>query len=155
MSLASNYNLWNVAGLVYALAGAALICNASFLTPPPKLAGPHDAEIERDVLRRMCLQWLDTRTGGVLLVVGFFLQMTGALGTTSLNTPAVFVLLALAIFAAYYALSKDLLAEHLIPAEISSAPVQTKFEAPVEPPVQAPETIPETIDFDERSETAA
>jgi drug/metabolite transporter (DMT)-like permease len=155
MSLATNYNLWSVAGLVYAFAGAALICNASFLTPRPKPVSAHAVENERDVLRRMSQQWLDTRIGGLLLAAGFFLQMTGALGTTSLNTPAVFVLLALAVSAGYYALSKDLLAENLLPPEVLQDIRQTSFEAPPVPAALAAEHESDTIEYNERSETAA
>ncbi|MFA5955544.1 hypothetical protein [Hyphomicrobium sp.] len=115
MALASSYNFWSVGGLIYALAGIALICNAVFLTPPPSrlIKTTSAGEISAE-LRRMSRQWLDTRVGAALLVVGFFLQATGAVGTSTLNTPAVFVLLALAVFAGYYALSRDLMAEALI-----------------------------------------
>ncbi len=53
-----------------------------------------------------------------------------------MNTPAVFVLLALAIFAGYYALSRDLLAENIMRFETPSMhePVDdaVHFEQPIE-----------------------
>jgi hypothetical protein len=137
MNLASTYNFWSVAGLVYALAGAAMICNAVFLIPSPSQRfSTLGNDGSRDQLRRMTQQWLDTRVGAVLLAIGFFLQATGALGTATLNTPAVFVLLALAIFAGYYALSRDLLAENLMHFEAPSMPEPVDdalhFERPIE-----------------------
>jgi hypothetical protein len=71
-------------------------------------------------LRRLIEQWLDARIGAAVLVVGFFLQATGALGTATLNKPAIFVLLGLALAAALYAMIKDLVVEDLITAQASS-----------------------------------
>jgi hypothetical protein len=140
MTLASNYNLWSVAGLVYDLAGAALICNAVFLTPAPDRTAISNAAVKsQDTLRRLSQQWLDTRVGAVLLVIGFFLQATGALGTPSLNTPAVFVLLGLAVFAVYYWLSKDLLADQMS----SAVPDFTGEEAYKAEPIPALIVAPE------------
>jgi hypothetical protein len=113
MILSTNANLWAIAGNVYALAGAALLCNAVFLSATPGKAGA-DGTYER---RRQCEQWLDTRVGAVLMVVGFFLQATGALGTETLKVPAVFVLLGLCLAAAYYAMMKGLLVEDLVAVE--------------------------------------
>ena len=116
MMVASNLNLWAVAGSVYALAGASLFCNATFLSPAPTRLSASSGQIgvESSALRRLGAQWLDARVGAALLVVGFFLQTTGAIGTTTLNIPAVFVLLGLALFAGYYAMSKDLMVESLL-----------------------------------------
>ena len=93
--MASDMNLWTAAGLVYVLAGAALLCNALFLSPAPMQA-PEVAERDPLSLQRVGRQWLDTRVGAVLIVLGFFLQTTGALGTPTLNGPGALVLLALA-----------------------------------------------------------
>lgn len=112
---ASTANLWAVAGLVYALAGASLLALSVFAAPQPA----HDTQ-RRD-LRTSLEQWLDARIGATLIVVGFFLQATGAVGTATLNTPAIFVLLGLALAAAYYAMTKDLLVDKL--ATAAAAPV--------------------------------
>lgn len=159
MTLASTYNFWSVAGLVYALAGASLICNAVFLIAPPsqRLASPDASKLDRTTLRRQSQQWLDTRVGAVLLAIGFFLQATGAVGTSTLNTPAVFVLLALAIFAAYYAMARDLMTEDMLPADVVSA-----HEAIEEPPpaeaIVAPQvsaTIPDETVVEAKQNDAA
>lgn len=115
---ASTANLWAVAGLVYALAGASLLALSVFAAPQPAYNAP-----SRD-MRRSLEQWLDARIGATLIVVGFFLQMTGSVGTASLNTPAVFVLLALALAAGYYGLSKDLIVEKLADRSSESGPGQ-------------------------------
>jgi hypothetical protein len=157
MTLESSYNLWGVAGLAYAFAGAALICNASFLTPPafPKPFGSHATELGEDALRRISQLWLDTRIGAGLLAIGFFLQLTGAVGSTNLNKPAIFVLLALAIFAGYYALSKDLLADRLIPSESEASPEKINSETAPPPTLRVPEPKLDPIVLTERSDTAA
>jgi hypothetical protein len=143
MTLASNFNFWAVAGLVYALAGAALFCNASFANPVPS---PHSrgasADPERHALRRLGAQWLDSRVAAALLVVGFFLQLTGAVGTTTLNKPAVFVLLGLALFAGYYALAKDLLVEQLL-SPAAPAPDKTAFVETVDETTSAGAAVSE------------
>lgn len=160
MTLAT-YNFWSVAGLVYALAGAALICNAVFLIPPPshQVASSGDLEGHRAALRRMSRQWLDTRVGSALLLIGFFLQATGAIGTEKLNTPAVFALLALAIFAGYYAMLRDLRAEHITPSEAGQDqhPVETTEIDESKPPLVAPIQTPlqMTVLEEQRNETAA
>jgi hypothetical protein len=113
MILSTNANLWVVAGIVYALAGAALLCNSVFLSPAPgRSAGASDAAARR----RLTEQWLDARIGAVLVVAGFFLQATGALGSETLRVPAAFVLLGLALGAVYYGLMKSLLVENLMDA---------------------------------------
>lgn len=106
-------NLWAIAGLVYALAGSALLCNAVFFNPAPSGISTSS---QSHAMRRLGEQWLDMRIGSVLLVAGFFLQATGALGTNTLNKPAIFVLLGLAFGAALYAMVKDLVVEGLIAA---------------------------------------
>jgi hypothetical protein len=130
MTLASNFSLWSVAGQVYGFAGAALICNAAFLAPPPfsNFAGSNISNTNRAEQLRVSQQWLDTRVGAALLAVGFFFQLTGTVGSETLNAPAVFTLLGLAVFAAYYALSKDLLAERLLPADAPAEALQTNFD---------------------------
>jgi hypothetical protein len=130
MSFASNSNLWAVAGMVYALAGAALLCNAVFLNPAPARA-MRGSEI--DNLRRLSAQWLDSRIGAALLVTGFFLQATGALGTATLNTPAVFVLLGLAFAISLYAMVKDLVVEDLLGVHASQDDEPIVTPAPKEP----------------------
>lgn len=166
MTLASTYNFWSVAGLVYAFAGASLVCNAVFLIAPPsqRLASPGAPEADRTTLRRQSQQWLDTRVGTVLLSIGFFLQVTGAVGTSTLNTPAVFVLLALAMFAGYYAMARDLMTEDMISADVSAAPkfeslpqtleVSTANEVRTATPASHP-TISETLPEDKQSDAAA
>lgn len=104
---ASTANLWAVAGLVYALAGSALLALSVFATPQPAYPSQN-----RD-LRQSVQQWLDARIGVALIAIGFFLQATGSVGTATLNKPAVFVLLGLALAAGYYAMTKDLLVEKL------------------------------------------
>jgi hypothetical protein len=158
MMLASSSNLWEVAGSVYALVGAALFCNAAFLNPAPScrdVASPAHP-IEERTLRRLSAQWLDSRVGAALLVVGFFLQVTGTLGTATLNTPAVFVLLGLALFAGYYALSKDLLVDELLSstnASDKSLLAETGNNLPIASP-PATETTPMVFEF-RQDETAA
>jgi len=115
---ASTANLWAVAGLVYALAGASLLALSVFAAPQPAYNTP-----SRD-MRRSLEQWLDARIGVALIVIGFFLQMTGSIGTTTLNAPAVFLLLALALAAGYYGLSKDLIVEKLVNDSSGSEPGQ-------------------------------
>ncbi len=153
MTFVTTYNLWSIAGMVYALAGAALFCNAVFSFPSgfSYATASRDKPLARHVARRLNAQWLDMRIGSTLLVIGFFLQLTGALGTASLNVPAVFVLLALALCAGYYALAKDLIADRLIAdaepesamrpgANIASATIaeqHTTAAAPTATPVTA------------------
>jgi hypothetical protein len=131
---ASTANLWAVAGLVYALAGASLLALSVFAAPQPAFNAP-----SRD-MRRSLEQWLDARIGAALIVIGFFLQMTGSIGSATLNTPAIFVLLALALAAGYYGLSKDLIVEKLRGQTTQSGPthdvalierVETTTVAPV------------------------
>lgn len=123
---ASTSNLWAVAGLVYALAGASLLALTVFAVPQPAQNAP-----TRD-MRRAIEQWLDARIGAALIVAGFFLQATGSVGTTTLNTPAIFVLLGLALAAGYYGLSKDLIVEKLADASPHASPAYEV--AVVEPP---------------------
>lgn len=113
---ASTSNIWAVAGLVYALAGASLLALSVFAAPHPVRAG-HDRD-----MRRSIEQWLDARIGAGLIVAGFFLQMTGSVGTATLNTPGIFVLLGLALAAGYYGLSKDLIVEKLAAEPARAAP---------------------------------
>ena len=157
MTFATTYNLWSIAGMVYALAGAALLCNAAFSIPSGFSFAPASADkpLPRHDARRLNGRWLDLRTGSSLLVIGFFLQMTGAVGTASLNVPAVFVLLALALFAGYYALTKDLIADRLVaesepqvdtpllaPPARAAAPEAQAAPADTHPAPAAPETAP-------------
>jgi hypothetical protein len=113
MILSTNANLWAIAGTVYALAGASLLCNSLFLTPAPDGSGASGDAFTR---RRLYEQWLDARVGAALVVIGFFLQATGSLGSGTLKVPAAFVLLGLALGAVYYALMKGLLIENLLEA---------------------------------------
>lgn len=129
---ASIANLWAVAGLVYALAGASLLALSVFAAPHPAYSGP-----SRD-MRRSLEQWLDARIGAALIVVGFFLQMTGAIGTAALNTPAVFVLLALAVAAGYYGLSKHLIVERLADQFTDGSAQDVAVVERVEPVAVAP-----------------
>jgi hypothetical protein len=156
MTLASTYNFWTVAGLVYAFAGAALICNAVFLIAPPSQRLADAPEVDRTTLRRQSQQWLDTRVGAVLLAIGFFLQATGAVGTSTLNTPAVFVLLALAMFAGYYAMARDLMTEDMVPNDVVSEHEAIEESPPAEatkaPQVSA--TIPVVVEA-KQSDAAA
>jgi hypothetical protein len=110
----SNANLWAVAGTVYALAGAVLLCYATFHVPRPSRAGTTAYDLD---VRRLNEQWLDTRIGVVLLAVGFFLQATGALGTATLNGPAAIVLLGLAFAAVVYAMMRSSIVERMIEAD--------------------------------------
>lgn len=159
MMLASNFNFWAAAGLVYALAGAALFCNASFANPMPfPCPEGSPASANRYTLRRLGAQWLDTRVGATLLVIGFFLQLTGAVGTTTLNKPAVFVLLGLALFAGYYALSKDLLVDELLSSSAATASDQRILAGTIDKmpvaPAPSTETEPTVYEF-RQDETAA
>jgi K+ transporter len=145
-----------VAGSVYALAGAALFCNATFLTPAPSYlsAGSTQTSVEPNAPRRLGAQWLDSRVGAALLVIGFFLQATGAVGTTTLNTPAVFVLLGLALFAGYYAMTKDLLIESLLArsGHLAHEPDRApEFDEPAPALIENPPAVVELL----QSETAA
>lgn len=143
---ASTANLWAVAGLVYALAGASLLALSVFATLPPA----HDT-LNVD-LRRSLEQWLDARIGAALIVVGFFLQMTGSIGTATLNTPAIFVLLGLALAAGYYALTKDLIVDRLAVATAQGAPAlgeslrETTVSEPAESVVLAPAVLVPVIE---------
>lgn len=146
---ASTANLWAVTGLVYALAGASLLALSVFAAPQPayNAAG-------RD-LRRSIEQWLDARIGAALIVVGFFLQATGAVGTTTLNTPAIFVLLGLALAAAYYGLAKDLIVEKLAAQSVhdagaSDVAIIERIEADTPPVVLV--TVPEPTVVVEQTE---
>lgn len=116
MILSTNANLWTVAGMVYALAGAALLCHSVFLSPAPHSATTAEDKFSR---RRLYEQWLDLRIGAVLILIGFFLQATGSLGTETLKVPAAFVLLGLAFAAAYYGLMKDLVVETLMDGSVT------------------------------------
>jgi drug/metabolite transporter (DMT)-like permease len=146
MILSTNGNLWAIAGVIYALAGATLICNALFLTPTPGKSTAADSF----ALRRQYEQWLDYRVGAVLIAVGFFLQVTGAFGSETLRVPAAFVLLGLALAAAYYALMKGLFVERLmatddkVPHEKPLALVRA-----ITPQVTAPVVVPQAGDVGE------
>ncbi|MDO9383902.1 MAG: hypothetical protein Q7T86_13680 [Hyphomicrobiaceae bacterium] len=129
---ASTANLWAVAGLVYALAGAALLALSVFAAPQPAHNAP-----SRD-MRRSIEQWLDARIGAALIVAGFFLQATGSIGTATLNTPAIFVLLGLALAAAYYGLTKDLIVEKLADASPHASPAYDVAVVEHPEPVIAP-----------------
>jgi hypothetical protein len=113
MILSTNGNLWAIAGVIYALAGAVLICNALFLTPTPGNTSTADGF----ALRRQYEQWLDYRVGAALIAIGFFLQATGAFGSETLRVPAAFVLLGLCLAAAYYGFMKGPFVENLILAD--------------------------------------
>jgi hypothetical protein len=145
MTFATTYNLWNIAGMVYALAGAALLCNAVFSIPAgfSYAAASQVKPLTRHEARRLNGQWLDMRFGSGLLVIGFFLQITGALGTATLNTPAIFVLLALALLAGYYALAKDLIADRLV--NDSAVETATPLLAPPASAAQTLQTSPAEI----------
>jgi hypothetical protein len=155
--IASNYNLWSVAGFVYALAGAAIVVNTMFLAPAPThLTVPESGFRDPQTLRRMSAQWLDARVGAALLVIGFFLQATGAVGTATLNTPAVFVLLGLALFAGYYGLSRDLIIDGLLVSAVEPQQERLSNAESESPPVSPSkeEVPPVTVEL-RQSETAA
>jgi hypothetical protein len=105
-------NLWWVAGCVYSLAGSLLLCLVVFQGQPPNShdATPPDAYR----LRRLGEQWLDARIGAVLIVIGFFLQATGAAASAPFTGPGAFMLLALAFAAAYYGMMRATLAEEVV-----------------------------------------
>lgn len=126
---ASTANLWAVAGLVYALAGASLLALSVFAAPQPAHSV---ASLD---MRRSIEQWLDARIGAALIVTGFFLQATGTVGTATLNTPAIFLLLGLALAAGYYGLTKDLIVERLADASPHASPA---YDVAV---VERPETV--------------
>jgi hypothetical protein len=141
---ASTANLWAVTGLIYALAGASLLALSVFAAPQPAYNAP-----ERD-MRRAIAQWLDGRIGAALIVIGFFLQATGSVGTATLNTPAVFVLLGLALAAGYYGMAKDLIVEKLAvqPAshsEASDVAVVDRIEPVITPVVLVPVSEPTAV----------
>lgn len=155
---ASTANLWAVAGLVYALAGASLFALSVFSQPHPA------AERPDQTLHESVGHWLDGRIGAGLILAGFFFQLTGAVGTTTLNTPAIFVLLGLALAAGYYALSKDLLIEKIAagtaqaPRALPLAPVPERapapvIVAPVEPQAETIVVESETVVIDLRRES--
>jgi hypothetical protein len=138
---ASIANLWAITGLIYALAGASLLALSVFAAPQPAYNAP-----ERD-MRRSIAQWLDGRIGAALIVVGFFLQATGSVGTATLNTPAIFVLLGLALAAGYYGLAKDLIVDKLAaqPAndrEADNLAIVERIEPGVTPVVLVPVSEP-------------
>jgi hypothetical protein len=112
MATTSIANLWWVAGFVYALAGALLLCNAVFAGQRP--SQQHAGSFDDYSLRRLGEQWLDARIGAVLMVIGFFLQATGAVGTPALTAPGALMLLALAFATGYYAMMRNSLAEELV-----------------------------------------
>jgi hypothetical protein len=64
--------------------------------------------------------------------------MTGSVGTATLNTPAIFVLLALALAAAYYGLSKDLIVDSLAAGTAQDDPVYQSLVEHAEPVLAAP-----------------
>jgi hypothetical protein len=138
MGVVSQMNLWSVAGLVFALAGVTLLSMALFTVPRPSARA--ETVPSHIALRRQTGQWLDQRIGAVLLVIGFFLQTTGALGTGTLNGAAALVLLGLAFGIAAYALLKDSIVEDLSAhASYDAAMPGAAFDGSAAAPVVEPE----------------
>lgn len=110
MIFASDTRLLAVAGIVYALAAAAILCQTAFATLPlrPIPASGRQADIFR------VEQGLDLRVGGCLLLLGFFMQIVGTLGTATLNGPAALLLIALALGLMFYAMMRSSLAESFV-----------------------------------------
>jgi hypothetical protein len=125
MIFASDTRLMAVAGIVYALAASALLCQAAFAAFPLQ-AGAKTVGRGADISRME--HGMDARLGACLLVIGFALQMIGTLGTTTLNGPAALLLLALALGLAVYTMMKSTLAENFLGAEVA---VQAPVAAPV------------------------
>jgi hypothetical protein len=152
MILSTSANLWAVAGMVYALAGAALLCIAAGSAPAAAQSVAADDPYAR---RRLCEQWLDMRIGTLLLAIGFFLQATGSFGTASLNGPAAVVLLGLAFGAAYYGMMKSSLVEDLL-SDKTDATRQERTLALVKPVAPAPVVAaPAQVALVEKPEDAA
>lgn len=145
MITATAPNLWAVAGLVYALAGAGLICSAVF-----SYAAPFTAAAGNDVRSKKSqfAQQLDGRLGALLLFLGFFFQASGLVGGSGLNTPGALVLLGLALGLLGYVLAKDLIIEQAFAAAATpkTAPEPTGLEpARAEPVILVAEATPAPV----------
>ncbi len=115
MDLATHPQMWTFAGTLYALAGAALLWLAVYHATSQAGAMRGSAAPGDDARLRHAIdgQRFDARAGATLLVIGFFMQATGAVGTPSLDTPGIFMLLGLAVGLVVYAMSKDLLIDSM------------------------------------------
>lgn len=130
MIFASDTRLLAVAGIVYALAGAAILCQTAFATLPlrnSKQASDRQTDISR------IEQGMDVRVASCLLALGFFLQIVGTLGTATLNGPAALLLIGLALGLIYYAMMRSNLAENFVVSQ-----PQIDSDALVSLPVVAP-----------------
>jgi hypothetical protein len=124
MIFSSDTKLLAVAGVVYALAGAAFLCQAVFAAFP--LNASPEKRADRWVRNAQIEHRMDARLGALLLLAGFFLQVIGTLGTATLNGPAAIMLIALAFGLVTYGLLKSSLAEAFL-----VSPVEDKVPAPV------------------------
>jgi len=139
MDVATGSNLWAIAGHLYALTGAALVFGAfSQLANAASLFDSTDAQAAS--------QRFDAKLGAGLVALGFFLQATGAVGNAAiLFTPAVFLLLALALGLAIYAGAKDVLVDLLLGQKVTEgagdvivteAPAKPQLITQGEPPLE-------------------
>ncbi len=128
MIFQSDTKLLAVAGIVYALAAAAMLCQSVFAALPLQ-AGASEKGTQLSQLE----QRLDMRVGACLLVIGFSLQMLGTLGTATLNGPAALLLLALAFGLIVYAMMRSTLAERYIAAEMPVVVATPSIAAVVQP----------------------
>jgi hypothetical protein len=121
MIFSSDTKLLAVAGGVYALAGAAVLCQAVFAAFP--LDANEQKRPDRQARSAQIEHYMDARLGVALLLAGFVLQVIGTLGTATLNGPAALLLIALALGLSIYAMLKSSLAEGFVtaPAEASVA----------------------------------
>ena len=118
-------SLWNLAGAIYALSGAALLWAGvvGAQKPDALLAGTSANESSSQ---------LDARIGAALLTIGFFLQATGAVGGQKLHGPAVLLLVGLAAGLLFYGVGKDVLIEAAAPSGASvPAPAQELIAKPI------------------------
>ena len=95
MDIATTPNLWSIAGMLYALAGAGLLWNGFGAMMHYQETGyPAD---DASGKRLAASQIFDGRAGAALIAAGSFLQASGAVSSPRMNTVAVLVLFALII----------------------------------------------------------
>lgn len=125
MITATAPNLWAVAGLVYALAGAGLLCSAVFSYDTLFAVAGSDRKTQKSQLA----QKLDARLGALLLFLGFFFQASGLVGGAALETPGALMLLGLALGLLVYLLAKDLMIEQAVTmTAVDSSPAPLRIE---------------------------
>jgi hypothetical protein len=129
MIFSSDTKLLAVAGIVYALAGAAILCQAVFATFP--LNENVEKRADRRLLGVQIEHHMDARLGAALLIAGFALQVIGTLGTPTLNGFAALLLIALAFGLVVYAMLKSTLAEDFLVAPAEDA-VKVSVPAPAD-----------------------